>query len=329
MSMGLGKAVLNRTVINDLQRLFPGAVETDVPLDQISRWRIGGLADVIVSPRSIEELASLRAWIHTMGLPSVVIGATSNLLFADEGLRAIAIRMNSTFTPLSINGQNITIGSGVWVPRLARTAMMASLTGLEHTCGIPGTLGGLVCMNGGSQRKGIGDLVTSVQSIDARGNVKIRTNEQCEFSYRRSIFQQNDEIITSVSIRLDTAPEKRTIRRDMLDILRSRRSKFPQKLPNCGSTFVSNPAMYATHGTPGKVIEEAGFKGFRIGNAFVSDMHANFIINDTSRTGSNAHDVLRLIHTIRDAVAGRTGYYMDVEVRYVQPNGKIISILSQ
>lgn len=307
----------------DLERICPGAVALNVPLARISRWRIGGIADVIVRPRSINELARLRAWLHEQKLAHVVFGATSNLLFADEGLRAIGVQIGEAFAPLCIVGSEITAGPGVWVPKLARRAMQAGLTGIEHICGIPGTLGGLICMNGGSQRKGIGEVIVSITSVDARGTIRHRSREECAFAYRRSIFQSNDEVIAGAVLRLEPAADRGAVRREMLEILGSRRCKFPQKEPNCGSVFVSNPTMYAEYGPPGAIIERLGFKGHRVGEAMVSPQHANFIVNEG---GASAADVLALIDIIKATVLADTGFTMEVEARFVTEDGGILNV---
>lgn len=303
----------------ELVRRFGKQVCFNIPLSEISRWKIGGIADVIVSPRNTEELSDLRGWIFKKALPSVVIGATSNLLFADQGLRAIAIHIGSSFSAGTVEGCHIVAKSGTWVPRLARKAMLAGLSGLEHTSGIPGTLGGLVYMNGGSQRKGIGNNITYVKSIDEQGQVVIRTSSECKFAYRSSIFQNLNEVIVEVGLELDWADDKNNVRKDMLSIMRSRRKKFPQKLPNCGSVFVSHPKMYELVGPPGRAIEECGLKGLSEGNAQVSMIHANFIVNNG---GATAEDVLRLIRTVGKKVYAETGFVMLVEARYVSPEGK-------
>lgn len=314
-----------------LEAEFPGAVLQGVSLAAISRWRIGGTADLVVRPRSVEELCRLRAWIAAQGLDHVVIGATSNLLFADEGLRAIAVQIGPDFGGVRLAGNRIIAGAGVWVPGLARAAMQAGLTGIEHTCGIPGTLGGLVCMNGGSQRHGIGEALIEVTSVDAAGTLRRRSVEDCGFAYRRSIFQENGEIVVEAVLELipvagadlsaDRATARSGIRRRMLQIMGDRRRKFPHRTPNCGSVFVSNPAMYAEYGPPGAVIEKLGFKGRRIGGAEVSPLHANFIVN----TGAaRAADVLALIAGIKSAVHRETGYDMEVEARFVRPSGAML-----
>lgn len=311
------------TAATELFQAFPGIVQRDVSLRAISRWRIGGNADLVVSPRSADELARLRAWLHAQGMPSVVIGATSNLLFADEGLRAVAIQIGRELSTVDIRGNRITASAGAWVPGLARQAMMAGLGGIEHTCGIPGTLGGLVCMNGGSQRMGIGSHVRLVTSVDVVGRTVERDQGACGFAYRTSVYQTVDEVITSVQLELVPGTDRIAQRQEMLKIMRGRRAKFPQKLPNCGSVFVSNPAMYAQYGPPGKVIEDQGLKGHSVGGAYVSPEHANFIINGGNAT---AKDVLSLITLVKETVAKATGYSMAVEARYVTPSGQIQEI---
>ena len=310
-------------ITRELERLAPGAVQCNVPLDKYSQWKIGGLADIVVCPRDANELARIRAWIHERDLRSITVGATSNLLFSDDGLRAIAIHVGAHFDRVEVDRNSVMVETGVWMPGLARRAMQAGLRGLEHTCGIPGTVGGLICMNGGSQRKGVGDVVMYVESINGVGEVIRRTKSECDFGYRRSIFQSNDDVIVRAALKLEVEDDPRKIRRQMLSILRDRRSKFPRKQPNCGSVFVSNPAMYEDYGPPGRIIEESGFKGFRVGNAAVSNLHANFIVNEG---GATASDVLSIIETIRRKVVERTGYFMQVEVRFVSPVGEIQSI---
>ena len=198
--------------------------------------------------------------------------------------------------------------------------MQAALTGAEHTCGIPGTLGGLVCMNGGSQRKGIGSNVLRVESVDANGRLVERTAEECDFAYRQSVYQNNDEVITTVDLQFESG-DRGLIRHEMLEILSSRRSKFPRKQPNCGSVFKSNPAMYAEIGPPGSVIEQVGLKGKRVGGALVSPGHANFIVNTGFAT---ARDVLTLTRAISDSVAENKGFRMEAEVYFVSPLGAIM-----
>ncbi len=305
----------------DLLTLCPGGVQTDVPLAEISRWRVGGSADVVVRPGSVAELQALRRYLTDQGLPHLVIGSTTNLLFADEGLRAVCIQIGSRMGAMTVVGQEIQAEAGAWVPGLARRAMLAGLTGAEHICGIPGTLGGLVCMNGGSQRKGIGSALVDLEAVDATGELIRFDQAACGFAYRTSVFQDNGLIVARAQLRFDPAPDRAAVRREMLEILSSRRRRFPQKLPNCGSVFKSNPAMYAEIGPPGAAIEKLGFKGRRIGGALVSPQHANFIVN---AGGATATDVLALIAEIATAVERETGYRMEAEAKYVTPEGRFL-----
>lgn len=206
------------------------------------------------------------------------------------------------------------------MPGLARKAMLAGLGGLEHTIGIPGTLGGLVLMNGGSQRKGIGENVRRVWIVDQAGQQLELSREECAFSYRKSALQGSGAVVVKVELQCERQ-KPQLIRQLMLQDLRERRRKFPRKQPNCGSVFLSTSEMHATVGPPGKVIEDAGLKGSRIGKAEVSQQHANFIVN---LSGATSHDVLHLIAHIRQVVRERIGFELCCEVRYVSPLGAIM-----
>ena len=310
------------SLAGELARICPEGLQVDVPLARISRWRIGGNADVMVRPGSMVELQALRAWLHRHAVPHLVIGSTTNLLFADAGLRAVCIQIGGRMGAVAIRGQEVEAEAGAWVPGLARRVMQAGLTGAEHVCGIPGTLGGLICMNGGSQRKGIGSALLDLSAITPEGELIRFDQPICGFAYRTSVFQEHGLIVASARLRFDPAPDRAAVRREMLEILASRRRKFPQKQPNCGSVFKSNPAMYAEIGPPGAAIERLGFKGRRIGGALVSPQHANFIVNEG---GATAADVLALIAEIADAVERETGYRMEAEAKYVTPEGRFLA----
>lgn len=305
-----------------LEAICPGGVFKDVCLAELSQWKVGGIADVIIRPKTIDQLIALRKWFFSNSVRHIVIGATTNLLFDDAGLKVPCIQLGSQLSNVAIEGDFITAEAGVWVPALARAIMKASLTGAEHTCGIPGTLGGLICMNGGSQRKGIGSNIVKVISVAENGAVFERNAEECRFGYRESIFQYNSEIVTAATLRFSQG-DRSNIRREMLNILKDRNKKFPRKEPNCGSVFKSNPEMYQKVGPPGAVIERIGLKGYEIGGAKVSDFHANFIVNNGS---AKSNDLLELIRHVKNKVCEKTGYNMAVEVLHVKVNGCIVSL---
>lgn len=310
---------LNLAAITELERLCPGGVEEDVDLSKISQWRIGGSADLVLRPSSTAEVSALIGWLTAQGIQPVIIGRTSNLLFDDAGLRVPCIQIGNRMAGIMLEGLRVHAQAGAWVPGLARRLMQSGLGGGEHVCGIPGTLGGLICMNGGSQRKGIGSSILNVESVDTMGQVQNRAAHDCNFNYRHSIFQVNGEIITAATLQFVRRPVTE-MRAEMRAILADRRRKFPRKQPNCGSVFKSNPAMYADIGPPGAAIERLGLKGMREGGALISPLHANFIVNTNSAT---ARDVLTLITRIGEAVEASTGYRMEAEACFVTSNGEI------
>ncbi len=289
------------------------------PLARHCTWRIGGPADLLVAPQTVAQIQRVVRFTHQEGLPLVVIGQGSNLLFADAGVRGVVLKLGSNFAALKLENTRLSAEAGVWVPQLARVAARAGLSGLEHTIGIPGTVGGLVLMNGGSQRQAIGTCVRRVEVLERDGRLASLAPEECHFSYRYSALQARGAIV--LGIELECQPgERRQIFATMLQDLRERRRKFPRKEPNCGSVFLSTSEMHASVGPPGKIIEEADFKGTRIGGAEVSLRHANFIVN---RGGASAADVLALIARIREVVFARIGFEMLCEVRYVDADGSV------
>ena len=313
------KNTLTDSFIGDLEQMVPGGVSVGVTLSSISRWKIGGIADCIVKPSNSKEVSSLISYLNNSDLSYIVIGSTSNLLFSDEGLRVVAIQIGERMSDFRISGNRVWTQAGKWVPGLARNVAQASLSGIEHTAGIPGTIGGLICMNGGSQRKGIGSHIKSVTAISPTGEIKTFKREECKFEYRSSVFQDNGFIIVEAELEFSQGKKYSVIRDEMLEILRARRAKFPQRLPNCGSTFISNPDIYKKYGPPGAVIEELGFKGYRIGGAEVSRIHANFI-NNVGK--AKASDVLQIIRKLQESVRNKTGFDMEAEVKYVSSEGK-------
>ncbi len=282
-------------------------------------WKIGGPADLLIESETIAQVATVISFAWQQSIPLVVIGQGTNLLFDDAGVRGIVLKIGQAMASYQIVDRSITAAAGIWVPALARQVMLAGLTGLEHCIGIPGTLGGLVMMNGGSHRHGIGENVVSVTVVNGDGQIEKLTRAECDFSYRHSALQDKGVIAVAVELQCDRG-DSSEIRRTMLLDLRERRHKFPRKSPNCGSVFLSSAEMHATVGPPGRIIESLGLKGAQVGDAEVSRQHANFIIN---RGHACARDVLLLIARIRQAAHAEIGFDLKCEVRYVSPQGKI------
>lgn len=305
--------------MHDLAALDIGAVRFNERLSCHNSWKIGGYADLFVEPETPAQVAQLMRALQVTSIPCVVIGQGTNLLFDDDGIRGVVVKIGERMGGLKINGNSIVVQGGCWVPQLARKVMGCGLSGLEHCIGIPGTVGGLVAMNGGSQRKGIGENVVAVTVVTRSGKIQKLSQADCKFSYRRSALQNSGAIVVEAELHCPLA-DQGDVRRDMLSDLRTRRGKFPRKLPNCGSVFLSTTEMHASVGPPGKIIEDAGLKGTRVGGAEVSTQHANFIVN---RGGAKATDVLRLIRQIRTSIRQKIGFELDCEVRYVSPDGAI------
>lgn len=282
------------------------------------RWRIGGPADLLVEAESAGDVAASLRLARAHGVPVFILGDGSNMLMDSRGYRGLVLRIGRRMSGLRVEGRRVLCGGGLWVPHLALELARRGLSGLEHTAGIPGTIGGLVLMNGGSRRKGVGTHVRRVGVVTPEGERCDIGQEEMAFSYRHSALQGRGMAIVEVELELEPG-DPAAIRREMIDILASRRRKFPKNLPNCGSTFLSNPAMYEVVGAPGKAIEEAGLKGASLGGAQVSPLHANFIVN---RGGATSDEVLALIAYIRRAVHARTGYRMDCEARFVTAEGE-------
>ncbi len=302
-----------------LARQNIGTVRRNQLLREYSRWRIGGPADLLVEPHCIEHIQAVLECTRNSDIPLVIIGDGCNLLFSDEGIRGVVMKIGRRLSRVSVHGSRVRAEAGAWIPGLARLIGAAGLVGVEHTVGIPSTLGGLIVMNGGSQRRGIGEVVDCVDVVERDGRRHRVSKEQCDFRRRASVFQGTGAIILGAELVFERG-DPSTIRRTMLDILRSRRLKFPLKLPNCGSVFVSGGEMYERFGPPGAVIEQAGLKGLRIGDAQISERHANYIVNIGK---AKALEVLKLIHMIREATHERTGVWMDCEVRYAASDGDI------
>ncbi len=306
-------------VLNDLQKqLAPSSIFMDAPLNRCCTWKIGGPADILISPASVEEVSQVKQYAHQNTLPIVVIGGGSNILFDDAGFRGIVLRIGAGLSGFSINTDGfVQAGAGIWTPGFVRRVTRAGFMGCTHAIGIPGSLGGLVVMNGGMYRKGISEQLVEATVVRHDATIVTLSHEDCAFAYRSSRLQKDNGVVVAATFQY-TRGNTAEMRREMLTTLRDRNRKFPRKRPNCGSVFLNNPEMYAVVGPPGKVLEDTGLKGERCGGAEISRMHANFIINTGDATSA---DVLRLIAKIRAAVYARTGYYLECEVRHLPPTG--------
>lgn len=308
-----------RSALADWCRREGSTALQDEPLRRHCTWRIGGPADFLCEPTSWPQVVRLRRYADEHGIPVVVIGRGSNLLFCDEGVRGLVLKIGRTLGGLSIAGTSVRVGAGLATPRLARAVGLAGLSGIEHIVGIPGTLGGLIVMNGGSSRRTIGEVTVQVRTIDRRGVERLWPRDECAFAYRASRFQREEVIITEVVLEL-VAGDSAAIMAEMCEILRQRRRQFPLTLPSCGSVFKRDMRVLDRLGPPGAVIDRLGLKGLRIGDAVVDSRHANFIVNVGA---ARARDVLDVVAAIRRRAREELGYTMACEARYVDERGRV------
>jgi UDP-N-acetylmuramate dehydrogenase len=300
-----------------LEQIVPDGVRTGVDMATVSAWRIGGPADVVVEPDTAEQVARVLQLMSDRSEPLLIIGETTNLFFDSRGFHGVLLRIGPKLAAVSIDGKRVRAQAGARVPELVRGLAEAGLGGIAHAGGVPGTIGGLVLMNGGSQRKGIGTHVASVLVADSAGELQRLDAEALGFSYRRSRLQGADAVILDAELELEPG-EPEELLAEIDAIIASRAAKFPLDLPNGGSVFLSDPAMYEIVGPPGHAIETVGLKGLAEGGAQISPKHANFIVNVG---GATDDDVLRLVATARNKVREATGFTMDCEVRHVGTDG--------
>ena len=312
------KRQVDSALIDALGHIAPSQLKTNMKLSDMSWYKIGGKADLVLEPSSAEMASDIVRYLKDNNVLYTVIGDTSNILFDDQGYRGVLIKISSSLSNLEFGDDGyVKAGAGLWVPCFVRNIINRGMQGCVHAIGIPGTLGGLVMMNGGSQRKGIGEQLLSATIIDEFGDVKEFGKKDCRFAYRSSYLQEIDCIVVEASFKYEYGDAK-ALHKEALDILVERRKKFPRKYPNCGSVFLSNPTMYPIVGPPGKAIEDAGLKGEQKGAAQISPLHGNFIINHGNASSA---DVLYLINRCRSTVLKNTGFTMDCEVRYLPSDG--------
>lgn len=290
----------------ELQRSMKCPVYIQEPMSKHTSWRIGGPADILLKPRDEQDLRQALIYARQHGLPVTVIGNGTNLLVADQGIRGIVIKIGPGLADIVVRDQMIHTHAGTPLHLLARKAMQAGLAGFEFLAGIPGTVGGALVMNAGANGYAIGELVRQVTACDYAGNGYTFKAQELTFSYRHSSLAQMNIIVTGAVLqgKPDTAEE---IRNRMELALAWRRQVQPLEYPNAGSVFKNPPGESA-----GRLIEQAGCKGMRVGNIQVSPRHANFIVN---LGGGTARDVLEIVEQVQYIVEKKYGIKLVLEVQ--------------
>lgn len=278
------------------------------PMDMHTTFRCGGAADIYVVPDGLGQFMNVLDAVRSTGVPYMVMGNGSNLLFTDAGYRGVVIRIAEGFDRVRIERDHIFAEPGVSLSLLSRMAMKEGLSGLEFACGIPGSLGGAVFMNAGAYGCEMKDVVKSVSSINPMGMAEDRKACDCGFEYRRSIYQENGGIIIGVKLLLKPGLSGQ-IEEAMKAYTAKRNASQPVNVPSAGSFFKRPEGHFA-----GKLVEDAGLKGFRIGGAQVSPLHAGFVVN---AGGATASDVIDLMNVVRETVAYKFGVFLEPEVKIV------------
>ena len=278
------------------------------PMYKHTSFKIGGPADIMVLPGSIEEIAMAVKVCRTNDCPYFVMGNGTNLLVKDGGYRGVIIKIGSNFSDYRINQERIYSQAGILLSALSQCAAESALEGLEFASGIPGTLGGAVAMNAGAYEGEMKDVVEWARVVTNDGEVKVLSVEELEMGYRTSIVQRQGLIVADCCLRLKKG-EKEKIYEKIKEYTRLRKAKQPLHLPSAGSTFKRPQGYYA-----GKLIEEAGLKGKRIGDVQVSEMHCGFIVN---LGNASARDVLALIDYVRQEVKKKFGVELEPEVKII------------
>jgi UDP-N-acetylmuramate dehydrogenase len=285
-----------------------GRYEEHTPMANYTSFHIGGPADLLVMPESLKEIRDLMTLGREMKVPVTIIGNGSNLLVRDGGIRGVVIKLGNALTQMQADGEHITADCGVSLAALSNFAAREGLTGLEFAVGIPGSVGGAVLMNAGAYDGDMSKVVESASVLLPDGSIAEVKKDEFDFSYRHSSIQDHPGVILRVVFCLKQG-DKAAIQAKMDDFMNRRRTKQPLELPSAGSMFKRPPGYFAA-----ALIDEAGLRGYRVGDAQVSEKHTGFVVN---RGHATAKDVLQLIKDVQDKVYAFKGVRLEPEVRII------------
>lgn len=276
------------------------------PMSRHTTFRVGGPADYYVEPENTAQLAAVLGLCRASGMPFYLLGNGSNLLVGDGGYRGVIIAMGDAWSGLSADGNWIHAGAGATLAAAARLACKNALTGLEFAAGIPGTIGGAVVMNAGAYGSEMSAVLRCARVLTPEGRVLALSADRLELGYRRSCIPREHYVVLEVDMELERGEEK-AIRQRMEELSIQRRTKQPLEYPSAGSTFKRPEGYFA-----GKLIQDAGLRGFTVGGAQVSEKHCGFVIN---RDGASAADILQLCRQVQKRVREQSGVELELEVK--------------
>ena len=297
----------NQKFVDEIRsRMAPEHILLNEPMKDHTTFRIGGPADCLILPASMEDVAFVFQCLKRHDIPFVILGNGSNVLVLDKGIRGAVIKFNSPISAIRKKKNTLTAGAGALLRDVSEFAAENSLSGMEFACGIPGSIGGAVFMNAGAYDGEMKNIVSAVRAISPKGEIVQFAANELDFGYRHSIFQENGCAICEVDLTL-TPGNAEEIKEKIAGFTERRESKQPLEMPSAGSTFKRPEGHYA-----GTLIEQTGLKGFTVGGAQVSDKHAGFVVNAGDAT---AKDVLELIRQVQDRVFEKHHVKLFPEVR--------------
>lgn len=284
-------------------------VLSNEPLKSHTSFRVGGPAAVFCEPYSVQQIAQAVQLACRFSVPYYFLGKGSNVIFPDQGYPGLIIHIGSAFSAIEVQGDTLVAQAGAPLEQACRAAESHSLAGLEFAYGIPGSVGGALYMNAGAFGGEMQDVVKSCRYLDAEGTVQVCSVEAMQLQYRGSIFQKQPWCILDCTFQL--APgQAEQITEKMQDFMQRRRDKQPLELPSAGSAFKRPPGAFA-----GQLIDECGLRGYRIGDAAISEKHCGFIVNLGNAT---CDDIMALADHVAETVREKTGYILEKEVRVVR-----------
>lgn len=288
------------------QAVGAGIFLTDEPMSRHTTFRTGGPADIYIEPSGVEELKQVLDICREENVAYTIIGNGSNLLVGDGGYRGVLISFGKPFAQVTIEGAQVRTGAGALLSAVAKQVLNASLTGFEFAAGIPGTIGGAVVMNAGAYGGELCQVLREATVLTPKGEVKTLPAEELELGYRTSCVQKNGYIVLEAVLQLQ--PGNADDIRAVMDALASkRREKQPLEYPSAGSTFKRPEGHFA-----GRLIQDAGLRGFRVGGAQVSEKHCGFVIN---RDHATSAEILSLCRQVQEKVKAQSGVELELEVK--------------
>ncbi len=290
--------------LNELKKMITGKIMKNEPMANHTSYGIGGPTLAFIKPKSINDLHMIKSFAKKHQVPVNCIGSGSNLLVSDEGINSFVISLEKSFKKILFDENKCYVGAGVKLSKLVKECIKQNLGGLETLIGIPGTLGGALIMNAGAFGNEISNYLTAIELLNSNGVVEQVSANEIEFGYRSSTINK-DDIILNAEFQLKKVSETE-IRKNRDQANLSRKSTQPLKSRSAGSVF-KNPKDFAA----GYLIDQAGLKGKSIGGAIVSDIHANFIINQAN---AKAEDVVQLIKLIRNAIYKKYSIVLELEI---------------